>query len=211
MAAQRDAAPSIHPPAPPRERILATAARLFQRDGIPGTGVDRLIDEAGVAKATFYRHFASKDDLVVAWLRSAEARWIDEVAGAIDHSLPPIEQIDRFWSVVADWQERHDCAGCPYLNTLVEIRDPDGPALGEVASYIGEVEAWFSSAAAAGGIPEPETVGRRLRILLMGALMAVRFAGTPEPLDVARRTALDVLTRSSRRSRDPRKPIVATA
>src|ERR1700694_4431274 len=66
-------------PAPPRDRILAAASALFARNGIRAVGVDAIIAAAGVAKASFYRHFRSKDDLVVAWLRDGRARWLDRV------------------------------------------------------------------------------------------------------------------------------------
>ena len=63
----------------PRDRIVGAAAELFYRKGIRATGVDTLIEQADVAKSTFYRHFRSKDELIVAWLRSSQARWIDAV------------------------------------------------------------------------------------------------------------------------------------
>jgi AcrR family transcriptional regulator len=184
---------------PARSRILRTAASLFARDGVPSTGVDRLIEEADVAKATFYRHFASKDALVAAWLRSPEARWLD-VLSELDPEAPPLRRLLDIWPLVAEWQERAGSPGCPYLNTLVEIRDPDKEAYAEVVSFIGEVESWFTRTAAEADLPDPETLGERLRVLMMGALMAVRLDGSGGPLEVARWIAVSILASNTGRT-----------
>jgi AcrR family transcriptional regulator len=176
-----------------RARILRAAAALFARNGVPATGVDRLIDEADVAKATFYRHFSSKDELVAAWLRSPEARWLDEVLAGVDPEAPPMRRLLDIWPLVGGWQERNGAEGCPYLNTLVELRDPDKEAYAEVVSFVGEVQSWFTRTAAEAGLRDPDALGERLRVLMMGALMAVRFEGSGQPLDVARSMAIDLL------------------
>src|ERR1700741_3857622 len=71
--------PSIRPAGPPRDRILGAASVLFAERGLNRAGVDTLIAEADVAKATFYRYFPSKDDLIVAWLADSRTRWFERV------------------------------------------------------------------------------------------------------------------------------------
>ncbi len=131
------------PRAPARDRILESAASFFAGGRIRVTGVDALIERADVAKATFYRHFPSKDDVVAAWLRSSEARWLDVVAAELEGS-PPLGRLIGFWEAMGAWAAEQRFQGCPFLNTLGEIRDQGHPAYPEVSSYIAEVEAYLA-------------------------------------------------------------------
>jgi AcrR family transcriptional regulator len=178
----------------PRDRILRAASELFAGEGIRVTGVDALIERAGVAKATFYRHFPSKDELVTAWLRGEEARWIDWVIEQQERSAaPPLRRLVEFWALLGDWMERHDFPGCPFLNTLAEIRDRDHPARREVRSYVGEVEGYLARTATEAGVPEPKDFASRLRFLAMGTCVAFANEGTRAPAATARDATIDLL------------------
>lgn len=107
---------------PARERILATALNLFYRDGIRATGVDRLIAESGVAKLTFYRHFPSKEALVLAFLQERHERWMawfTEALARLGAKKP--RDLRVLADVLADWFEREDFRGCAFINTTVEV------------------------------------------------------------------------------------------
>jgi AcrR family transcriptional regulator len=180
-----------------RDRILQAASELFYRDGILASGVDRLIDRANVAKATFYRHFPSKDLLVLAWLGGREARWIDRVVPEVERSTQtPLQGLGAFWGVLGDWLEQRDFQGCPFLNTLVEIRDPDASARQEVDSYIGEVGDYFRRMTEAAGATDPVELARQLRDLTMGLFMATRFERSRAPIERARSSAIGLLAHS---------------
>jgi AcrR family transcriptional regulator len=171
----------------PRERVVETAADLFFRKGIRATGVDSLIEHAGVAKSTFYRHFRSKDELIVAWLRSSRARWIDGVtAGLETDGTPPARALVEFWDRLGDWAEHEEYLGCPYLKTLAEIEEPSHVARLEVDAFVHEVDAFFTRIAAACGFHRPEEIGVRLRLLAMGALTAIVLERSREPMHRAR-------------------------
>jgi AcrR family transcriptional regulator len=179
---------------PARQRILTAASALFFAGGIKGVGVDAVIERASVAKATLYRHFPSKDDLVTAWLRSPEARWLDDVAGELRRrGLEPRRTLVEFWDVLADWCEERDFAGCPYLDVLIEIGETDHPARGEIESYIHEVEQYFVQTARAGGLSTPLDWGVRQRTLAMGVLVAVVLERSRAPMERARRMTEDLL------------------
>jgi AcrR family transcriptional regulator len=181
-------------PASARERILQSAAALFPGGRIRVTGVDALIARADVAKATFYRHFPSKDDLVAAWLRSPDARWLDFVVAELEgRRYTPLGRLVGFWEVMGEWAETEQFRGCPYLNTLAEIRDPDHPAYSEVDSYIDEVEAYLSRTAHDAEIRDPSTVGRQLRFLAMGTWLAIVFEASTRPVVTARTMAVALL------------------
>lgn len=109
-----------------RERILATAHDLFYRDGIRATGVDRLIAESGVAKLTFYRHFASKDALVREFLDFRHRRWMAWFIDALGRhgAASPAEGHARLLllaDVLQEWTEQPDFRGCAFINSVVEI------------------------------------------------------------------------------------------
>ena len=192
-----------------RDRILATATDLFFRRGIHATGVDMLIEEAGVAKSTFYRHFPSKDALIVAWLRSAGARWIDTVSGALEDA-PPLRALLDFWDRLADWAEGCGYLGCPYLKALAEIDEPH-PALVEVENFVNEVDTYFIRTTAAAGFQNPEEIGIRLRLLTMGALMAIMLERTRRPLERARDVTVDLLASWRGLSRSEMEKLIANS
>jgi AcrR family transcriptional regulator len=177
-----------------RARILQAASELFYREGISASGVDALIDRAKVAKATFYRHFPSKDDLVLAWLRGADARWIDWVIPEVERRADSaLQRLVEFWDVLGDWLEQRGFIGCPFLNTLAEIRDPSTPAWQEVESYVYEVEDHFHRAAAAAGLTDPAEFARRMRYISMGMFMAASLERSRAPIETARVSSIGLL------------------
>ena len=109
-----------------RDRILATAHALFYRDGIRATGVDRLIAESGVAKLTFYRHFASKDVLVLEFLDFRHRRWMAWFIDALgrhgaDGPAAGRERLLLLADVLAEWVAQPDFRGCAFINSVVEV------------------------------------------------------------------------------------------
>jgi AcrR family transcriptional regulator len=155
----------------PRERILMAAAMLFAENGTGPTGVDTLIEAAGVAKATFYRHFPSKDALIVAWLQDPRTRWFDRVRTRAEaRASTPIDVIPSLFEAVAEWLEADDYLGCPYLNTAVEISDPRHPASQTIRTYLAEIGAYLEEGAAAAGHPNPAELGSELHALLAGSI-----------------------------------------
>jgi AcrR family transcriptional regulator len=113
------------PAGAPVERILAVASDLFYRNGLRATGVNEVIGKSGVAKATFYSHFPSKDDLAEAYLEAAhreELAYLDRCLAA------ETKPLGRFLSVIASvrpWLIDHDFRGCPFINIASEVPDPN--------------------------------------------------------------------------------------
>jgi AcrR family transcriptional regulator len=167
-----------------RERILDAASELFSEAGVRAVGVDTLVDVAGVAKATFYRHFPSKDDLVVAWLRDPRARWFDRVRKRAEQTASTSEElIPTFFEAVAEWLEAGDFRGCPYLNTPIELSDTSHPARAVIRGYLQEIEDYLCEMLAAGGYHDAELMAAELQALLAGAIS----------LGVARRSGASAL------------------
>jgi AcrR family transcriptional regulator len=180
----------------PRERILAAAALLFAENGVTRTGVDMLIAAAGVAKATFYRHFPSKEALVLAWLRDPRTRWFDRVrAQAEARAVAPDDQVLRFFEALAEWLEADDFIGCAYLNTSVETSNPADAVSAAIHDYLAEIERYLQGLVAAAGYSDAERLGTELHTLVAGSIMLGVANRTTANALAARDTAARVLAR----------------
>jgi AcrR family transcriptional regulator len=156
----------------PRDRVLEAASKLFARRGAARTGVDAIIAEAGVAKATLYRHFPAKEALVVAWLRAPDTRWFDRVRFEVEASHPRSseELVGRLFDAVASWLEAGDYSGCPYLFEGYDARRPDRLTTVAVREYLDEIGAYLEGLAASASHPEPPIAARQLQSLLAGSI-----------------------------------------
>ncbi|CAN7691063.1 TetR/AcrR family transcriptional regulator [Mycolicibacterium frederiksbergense] len=106
---------------PARERILATAYRLFYREGVRATGIDKVIAEAGVTKVTFYRHFPSKDALILAFLDLRHRRWMDWFVDALDRHAAGSRRRVAVVAAVEEWLTADSFRGCAFINSVNEI------------------------------------------------------------------------------------------
>ena len=154
----------------PRERLLRTASELFYREGIHSVGVGKIVAEAGVTLATFYRHFPGKEDLVEAYL-GLEDRYIrDLFESAAASGATGAELVDALIEGLADDISRHHTRGCPFINAAAEYPDPTSAVRVAVAEH----RAWFRDIlrqiVAAAGSPTPDDAAAEL-VLLRDAAM----------------------------------------
>jgi AcrR family transcriptional regulator len=156
-----------------RERILETAHELFSRRGIRDVGIDEIIGRAGVAKATLYRHFPSKDDLVVAFLECREQRWTVEFieAEAKRRGATPEEQLLAIFDVFDEWFRREDFEGCSFINTLLEMRarHPAGKAS---IHHLENIRSLVRRLAEEAGLPDTDSFARSFQILMKGSIVS---------------------------------------
>ena len=157
-----------------RQRILDTAYELFSRRGVRGVGVDDVIEHAGVAKATLYRHFPSKDDLVLAFLERREQRWTREwvEAEAKRRGTTSEERLLAIFDLFDEWFQRDDFEGCSFINTLLEVGDPDHPLGRASARHLQTVRSIVSGLAGEAGLNDPESFAHSWHILMKGAIVA---------------------------------------
>ncbi|MDQ7993948.1 MAG: TetR/AcrR family transcriptional regulator [Propionicimonas sp.] len=153
-----------------RERLLATASDLFYREGIHAVGVDRIIAEAGITRATFYRHFPSKEDLVEAYLGVEDANIRGAFTAAGGMAGEPRELLHLVIEGLADDVSRHHTRGCPFINAAVEYPEEGSAVRERIAGH----RAWFrgtlESLLAAADAPDPVRAAGEL-VLLRDAAM----------------------------------------
>lgn len=177
-----------------RQRILETADRLFYQDGIRAVGIDRIIAEANVAKMSLYKHFPSKDDLILAVLKHREDTVLEFFRSAMErHGKKAKSPLRAFFAALKEWFETPGFRGCAFQNAAAELADPAHPGTEFVRGHKqrfsdflrGLVEEMVGRAAA--------KVAPAVSILVEGAVVTAVIQGNPDAADVARDAALKLV------------------
>jgi AcrR family transcriptional regulator len=158
---------------PARERLLDTAYELFSRRGIRDVGIDEVIDRAGVAKRTLYRHFPSKDDLVLAFLERREQRWtLGWVeAEARRRGSTPVAQLLAIFDTFDEWFRREDFEACAFINVLLEM-GPEHPAGEASIGHLENVRSVVQRIAEEAGLHDTASFAHSCHILMKGSIVA---------------------------------------
>jgi AcrR family transcriptional regulator len=158
---------------PARDRILGTAYELFSRRGIRDVGVDELIERAGVAKATLYRHFPSKDDLVLAFLDRREQLWTRDwvEAEARRGGSTPEEQLLAIFDAFDGWFRADEFEGCSFINVLLEMgaSHPTGPAC---VRHLENIRSVVRGLAGEAGLRDTQSFACSWHILMKGSIVS---------------------------------------
>ena len=180
-------------PGSARQRLLDSADRLFYSQGIQATGVDQVISEAQVAKATLYSNFPGKDALVAAYLENRLDAWIRSARAVDDLSLPASERVDRLFALLERGVRAPDFKGCPFTNAVVER--PNIPTVRDVVRRYRDALSEHISTIA--GLESSDPRVTRLSIIYDGALTAAKTAQDWQAVEEARRFAIDVVINRS--------------
>jgi AcrR family transcriptional regulator len=172
--ADASAPPSAAPDSSARERILEAAYELFSTQGIRGVGTEDLIQRADVSRATFYRQFASKQDLVLAFLQRREHRWTREFveAEARRRGATPREQLLAIFDVFDEWFHRDDFEGCSFINVLLETGNLDDPVGRASADHLEYIRSVVRTLAEEAGIEDAAEFAHSWHILMKGSIVA---------------------------------------
>ncbi|MBE1877680.1 TetR/AcrR family transcriptional regulator [Myceligenerans pegani] len=192
---------TTHPPAvtavrpsAARDRLLRTASELFYAEGVRGVGVEKVVAEASVTRATFYRHFAGKEALVVAYIEATDAA-LRERAGE-----PPRTREDAgaWLTTVTDLVAETLCApgfrGCAFINAAAEYPDPSSPVRRAVRAHRDWLLGVVTDALRGAGHPRPDRAGRRWMALRDGAMVGGYLGDPTEARDTLRAGVRDLLS-----------------
>ncbi len=173
-----------------RSRLLETAERLFYAEGIRGVGIERILAESGVGRASLYRHFPSKDDLVVAVLRERDERWRRWLAEAVtargDEPLAVFDALEERFAAA-------DFRGCAFINTMVETADPKSAAHRAAAEHKTRVIAYLDGLLTARGRTDHAALARQFMLLMDGAIVTALRERAVAPAQQAKAVATALL------------------
>jgi AcrR family transcriptional regulator len=172
----------------PRERLLQAASELFYAEGVQSVGIDRVIERAGVAKASLYSTFGSKEQLVCAYLDDRHAQILGRLRAAADAVEDPVERILAVFDAQAQLFRTPDYRGCAFTAAAAEA--PAGGRVDAAAeSYRRDVRALFSELAAAAGAPDPALLASQLQLIYDGGGLAAKMDRDPAIAAPARAAA----------------------
>jgi AcrR family transcriptional regulator len=162
------------PPPDARERILRTSYELFRRNGVNIVGIDRIVAESGVAKTTLYRHFRSREDLVLAVLERHEKVWTWDW---LEHEIKrrartPEAQLLAVFDALDDWFHQPDFEGCLFTNSLLETHARASRIRSTSMEKLAIIRALLQRLAEEAGIRDPEVFARQIQMLMLGSIVA---------------------------------------
>jgi AcrR family transcriptional regulator len=158
----------------PRERLLQAAGELFYAEGVQSVGIDRVIERAGVAKASLYSTFGSKEQLVCAYLDARHAQTLERLRAAVDAVEDPVERILAVFDAQARLFRAPDFHGCAFTAAAAEA--PAGGRVDEAAeSYRRDIRALFTELAASAGAPDPALLASQLQLIYDGGGLAAKM------------------------------------
>jgi AcrR family transcriptional regulator len=160
-----------------RERLLAASDELFYRNGVHSTGIDAVIEKAGVAKGSLYYIFGGKDELVAAYLRGRLDAWRERVNAAQAGIDDPEEKILAVFDAIADEVSRPEFRGCPFVNAAAEAPAGEAQELA-IKEYRRWVRQSFNALAGETGVTDPAALADALIVLYDGALATVEVSKT---------------------------------
>jgi AcrR family transcriptional regulator len=157
-----------------RERLLTAAYELFSHRGVQAVGIDAIIERSGVARQTMYRHFASKQELVLAFLERREQVWTkDWLQNEVRRrASDPQGQLLAIFDVFDGWFRSADFEGCSFINVMLEHPDPSDAVHRAAASYLAGIRHFVEDLARRAGVPDAGGFAREWHILMKGSIVA---------------------------------------
>ena len=173
-----------------RDHLVDTALKLFNRDGYHATGIDKILAESGVAKMTLYKHFRSKDELILAALRLRDERFRNWFMRAVERrGRTPRDRLLAIFDAMEEWFRNEECPGCMFINASAEFAKNDDPIHAVAAEHKRLLFGYIRDLATAAGAKNPEELAQGLMLLREGAVALARINGNVESVRQARKAA----------------------
>jgi AcrR family transcriptional regulator len=184
---------------PTRRRLAEAAAKRFYRDGFRNVGIDQVLADVGISKTAFYKHFESKDDLMLAVL-DAKNEWFqgvlrDAVRASDRDNRDRAECVRRLFDVVEQIIDSDDYQGCIFVNVAIEFPLAHEPAHQAAAEHKRAIEAIVRELAEQAGADDPAAMAEELCLIMEGAYVTRQVTGDPGAIAIARRVAEGVIAR----------------
>jgi AcrR family transcriptional regulator len=182
-----------------RDHLLETAVRLFNQHGYTATGVDLIIAEAGVAKTTLYRHFDTKEDLILAALERQDERSRDAMRAFVEQRADdPVERLLATFDCLEAWVRDARFRGCPFVSAAGEHKDTANPVFRAAVLHKRLTLAYFEELAHAARFADPKRVAAEINVLHEGATAVAQMTRSGEPARQAKIMAAQLLAAEER-------------
>lgn len=162
-----------------RNELVEMALSIFYRNGFHATGMDKLVAETGVSKTTMYKHFRTKDDLIVATLQLRDDNfrsWLFRRMAELANE--PRAQLLAMFDALAEWFAQPDYQGCMFIKAASEFQDPAHPIYQQAASHKRLLEVHLTGLAQQAGARDPGALARQLLVLKEGAIVSAQLGHT---------------------------------
>jgi AcrR family transcriptional regulator len=173
-----------------RQRLLETADRLFYEEGFRAVGIDRIIAESEVAKATLYVHFPSKDDLILAILEHRERSTNEFFHAGMKRHARARGPLGPFFAALKEWFETPGFRGCAFQNAAVELADPSHPGTEFARGYKRRFGEFLRGLIEEAVGKDAARLAPAVYLLVEGAIVTAAIQGRPDAVDVARDAAM---------------------
>ena len=181
-----------------REHLVDIAARLFNRHGYHATGVDQIMAEAGIAKTTLYRHFASKEELIVAALAKADEATREELRAFVEQSSDdPCDRLLATFDQLRIWLADCEFKGCPFVAAAGEFGDAKSPVFLQVRLHKRLYLAYFEELVRAARLAGPKRLAAQILMLHEGAVACAQVLGVEGIVESARAAAARLIEAAS--------------
>jgi AcrR family transcriptional regulator len=189
---------------PTRQRLIEAAIRRFYRDGFRNVGIDQILADVGISKTAFYKHFESKEDLMLAALEGQDRLLVETFRRvAQERGGPtPLGQLHALLDVVEELVATDDFQGCIFVNVAMEFPLPHEPAHVAAAKNKQSMEDMVHSLAVEAGANDPRSLAKQLCLIMEGAYVTRHVTGNKQTVEIARKVADLVIAAAC-----PQKPV----
>jgi AcrR family transcriptional regulator len=181
-----------------REHLIEVATTLFNRLGYRAAGVDQVIAEAGIAKTTLYRHFKSKEELIVAVLRRIDEQFRDDMRQSVDSAASePKQKLLATFDFLEYWFKDNSFYGCPFMSAAGEYGERQSPVFQESVLHKRLMIAYFEELAWAAKLSDARRVAEEIHLLQEGAIAVAHISDNPSAARKAKTVAARLIEDAS--------------
>lgn len=182
-----------------REHLVDTAIDLFAERGFHATGIDTILEKSGVSKKTLYRHFRSKEELILAALRKYDGLFRNEFMRQVEaRAHTPRGRILAVFDVAYSWFKHNNFFGCMFINAIGEYSENDTPIRQVCKEFKTMMRGYVRELCVRAKVDDPDGLAEKLALLLEGAIVTAQVSQTPDAAQVAKSTARVLVEQSSK-------------
>jgi AcrR family transcriptional regulator len=192
--------PKVKQTSSKREQLIKTALELFAKQGIHATGVDAIVEQAGVTKKTLYAHFRTKEELILAVLRHYDGLARNEFMRRVESGgTTPRTRLLAIFDFAQRWFQQNNFYGCLFINTIGEFSDEDTPIRHICKEYKKMMKAYIRELCEQARVSDPHRLAEELALLLEGATVTAQVSQNPKTAQIAKRAAKALIDKATKK------------